>query len=770
MITAFSVAVLLLLLGDHFVLKSSAQAAARASGEAELTHLLCLEQAVLEQSSRGTDGGTLPDVFVELNLSPRIRRALLLNERDLVVASTRRSQIGQQAKDVLPLGSQPTLAGLLDRARSSRRVQIEADREAGASVLRGVCPIALGHADGIRSTRQGIVYVELDLEALVRERERALGSRGLVRFGLLVAIVFFLWLFLYLRVSRRLSRLVEHAERIGLEGYAAAELDATVEGDDEIGDLARALATGLARRRELEVDHERLETAFRQSADPAFICALDGRILFINAAVTRVYGLSPEEVLGKTPRVFKSGTQTRQFYAELWKTLLSGRVWNGRIQNRTKSGDLLDFDVTITPVRVEDGSLDGFYASQRNVTRELELERQLLQSQKLEAVGQLAAGIAHDFNNLLTVIVGSLELVQADSKDPRLEQVREAARRAANLTRQLLEFGRKSVAQREVTTLCALLDDSGSLLGRLLTETIDLNVVCAHRADAWPVLVDPTQLQQVILNLAINARDAMPRGGRLTIDVANVSLDEEQAGGVAETTPGDYVVLSVSDTGVGMAPEVLNAIFDPFFTTKAVGAGTGLGLSTVHGIVKAHRGSIDVSSTLGEGTCFKIYFPRAPDDHVAKEERVAESPPVAAPLPAESRILVVEDEESIRELVVLFLTREGYRVDSAESGEEALALPKEDLDAITLLVSDVVLTGMRGPELARRLGEGRPGLRVLYMSGYTGDEGVLDEGVELLPKPFGPAVLLAKVASVLAGAPTAARAPDPPQPSADSRS
>jgi signal transduction histidine kinase len=388
--------------------------------------------------------------------------------------------------------------------------------------------------------------------------------------------------------------------------------------------------------------------------------------------------------------------------------------------------------------------------------RLLESERaqaeQLRQSQKLESVGQLAGGIAHDFNNLLTVITGYIDLSLRRLKpdDPlsrNLDEVKKAAERAASLTQQLLAFSRKQVLEPKVIDLNDVVTDTDKLLRRLIGE--DIHLVTMRDPGLWRVKADPGQLSQVIVNLAVNARDAMPRGGKLTIETRNVYLDEAYAGRHMAVRPGAYVMLAVTDTGTGMDAETQKHIFEPFYTTKEIGKGTGLGLSMVYGVVKQSGGNIWVYSEQGQGTTFKIYLPRV-------EEGVVEAQ-AAATLPELARgtetILLVEDEDMVRRLLRDILEMEGYTVLVAHDGDEALRACERHEGPIHLLLTDVVMPGMSGRQLVERLTEHCADVKVLYMSGYTDDaivhHGVLDAGTNFLQKPFTPDAVVRKVREVL---------------------
>ena len=386
-----------------------------------------------------------------------------------------------------------------------------------------------------------------------------------------------------------------------------------------------------------------------------------------------------------------------------------------------------------------------------DVTERRGLEEQFHQAQKMEAIGRLAGGVAHDFNNLLTAILGYCELLLTDlpPDDPRqgdILEIQKAGVSAAGLTRQLLAFSRKQIIEPTLLDLNVVVTDLRAMLGRLIGE--DVKIVVALQPGLAPVKADRGQVEQIVLNLAVNARDAMPSGGVLTIETANVDLDEQYGKAHLSLKPGAYVVLTVTDSGSGMTPEVQARLFEPFFTTKEIGKGTGLGLATVHGIVTRSGGSVNVYSEVGSGTSFEVYFPRAD----AGEAVVDAAPPVARPRAGAETVLLVEDSDGLRELARRMLQRQGYTVLIAANADEAVRLFEENL-SIDVLLTDVVMPGASGPELTRQLVERRPGLQVIYMSGYTEEaivhHGVLDPGIAFLHKPFTSEALGRKIREVL---------------------
>jgi PAS domain S-box-containing protein len=400
---------------------------------------------------------------------------------------------------------------------------------------------------------------------------------------------------------------------------------------------------------------------------------------------------------------------------------------------------------------VEDGQLVRVWGTQRDVTEQRHLEEQFRQAQKMEAVGQLAGGIAHDFNNLLTAILGNTQLLlrdipPGDSKRGDVEEIRKASERAASLTRQLLAYSRRQMLQPEVLDLNVVVAEMDKMLRRLIGEHIALVAVPAP--DLGRVRADPNQIEQVIVNLAVNARDAMPDGGKLTVETANVDMDETFAQAHLGSVPGSYAMLAVTDTGTGMDAGVRAHLFEPFFTTKEVGKGTGLGLATVYGIVKQSGGYISVYSEPGKGTSFKIYLPR-----IATPASTAPSPQKGGAARGSETVLVVEDEPAVLTLSRRALEAQGYVVLAASDAAAALRVVERHGGTIHLLLTDVVMPGLSGPELADRLAAQRPGIRVLYMSGYPGDavvqHGTLPSGSAFLQKPFSPDGLARKVRDVL---------------------
>src|SRR5579863_5796937 len=486
------------------------------------------------------------------------------------------------------------------------------------------------------------------------------------------------------------------------------------------------------------------------------------RVTSWNLAAEHIFGYTRAEAMGRHAS-FIVPPQFREHVEGVWRSLLTskGGVRSAN-DNVTKTGKTISCEWYNTPLVDDSGQVLGAASLAQDVTERVALEERLRQSQKMEAVGRLAGGVAHDFNNLLTVILGYSQIVaEGVPAGSRLAdstaQIKSAADRASGITRQLLAFSRKAVLSPRVINLNDIMLNLDSLLRRLIGE--DVEVLTVPAGDLGSVKADPGQIEQVIMNLALNARDAMPNGGKLTLETANAQLDATYARQHQPVEPGRYVMLAVSDTGIGMSPETLTRIFEPFYTTKEVGKGTGLGLSMVYGIVKQSGGYIWVYSEPDQGTTFKIYLPRV-DQPV--EGADADKQPVNVMRGTET-ILLVEDDPQLRQLSSSVLAHCGYNVLVASSPEEGLAICEANHNEIRLLVTDVVMPRMNGRQLAERVSKIRPKIRVLYISGYTDNAivhyGVLDPGLWFLPKPFTLSSLITKVREVLDSPTNSAQTP-----------
>ena len=495
----------------------------------------------------------------------------------------------------------------------------------------------------------------------------------------------------------------------------------------------------------LAIERRRSESALRDSEArlrvlieqlPAILWTVDSQLRFtsaLGAGLTRV-GVKPEDVVGKSMEDFFETSDLGFLPITEHRRAVGGEAGTFHMEWRGGS-----YACHVEALRAPNGQANGAICMALDVSDRKKLEAQLRQAQKMEAVGRLAGGIAHDFNNLLMVIQGYAELLIDRSKPGdafrrNAEQIQEASQRAASLTRQLLAFSRKQMLAPSVLSIQSVVADMEKILRRLIGEDIDL--VSVNPPDLWRIKADRSQIEQVILNLAVNARDAMPRGGKLTIETENVEFDNSQARLPVVLTPGRYVMLAVTDNGCGMDSETQAHIFEPFFTTKEKGKGTGLGLATVYGIVKQSGGYIWVYSEPGQGTTFKVYLPRV-EESLTPQEAQANSQKI--PRGTET-ILLVEDEQGVRDLAREYLEISGYKVLVADSGPAAVKLVSEHKGAIDLVMTDVVMPGLSGSELTKRIEALRPGIRIMYMSGYTDQaivhHGILGADIVLLQKPF----------------------------------
>jgi two-component system, cell cycle sensor histidine kinase and response regulator CckA len=498
----------------------------------------------------------------------------------------------------------------------------------------------------------------------------------------------------------------------------------------------------------------KLSRAVEQSADSVMVTDEQGLIEYVNPAFETLTGYGQEEVLQKSPRVLRSGQQSPEFYQEMWKTIRAGQVFRGILVNRKKNGELYYLEESISPVRDAEGRITHFISNGRDLTERLRLEAQLSQAQKMDAIGRLAGGVAHDFNNLLTIITSYSELAldhipQASPLESKLREILQAARRAAELTRQLLAFSRKQPQSLRVVELNPIVTGIAKTLPRLIGE--DIKFTFEPRSGLGRVRVDPVQIEQILMNLAANARDAMPRGGHLSIETADVELNDEyvQCRNVAIPV-GRYALITISDDGEGIPPEHLPHIFEPFYTTKPSGQGTGLGLATVYGIVKQNNGFIWAYSEPGQGTVFKIYLPCV--DALAREQK-EEGVKRDGITRGSETIMLVEDEAAVRHVTAEFLTRQGYSVLEAKDGQDALTVAQNYGSRIHLVVTDVVMPNMSGGQLSTELRRQRPETKLVFVSGYAGktvlDHKVFDVEKNFLQKPYSLKELSRKIRAAL---------------------
>jgi two-component system cell cycle sensor histidine kinase/response regulator CckA len=567
--------------------------------------------------------------------------------------------------------------------------------------------------------------------------------------------------FLYTRGAMPFILLTEHADEKAIAEIIQAGASDCMERSQLNGaNLVRTIRCALSlhssqqQQQLAEQSLRKLSCAVEQSADTILVTNSDGIIEYVNPAFEALTGYSLQEVVGQTPNMLKSGQSAPVLYRELWETIRSGNICRNILVNRKKNGDLYFVDESVTSLRDAEGRITHFVSNGRDFTGRLRVEAKLLQSQKMDAIGRLAGGVAHDFNNLLTIITSYSELaldsvVPGSPTQMRIQEILSAARRAADLTRQLLAFSRKQPQALRVAELNPVVAGIVKILHRLIGEDIEL--IFAPGEGLGRVRLDPVQIEQILMNLAANSRDAMPQGGQFTIQTSNVHLDEQYTDRKRAVIPtGRYAVLTMTDTGAGVPSEHLPHIFEPFFTTKPLGQGTGLGLATVYGIVKQNHGFVWVYSEAGMGTIFKIYLPCVEDQPVTM---AIPEPAVEAVLRGTETVLLVEDEEALRRAAAEFLRLRGYTVLEAHDGVDALSVSRNHGSAIHLAVTDVVMPHMSGGQLAKELETLRPETRVLFVSGYAGqtvlDHKVVDVENNFLQKPFTLKQLAGKIRTVL---------------------
>jgi PAS domain S-box-containing protein len=508
----------------------------------------------------------------------------------------------------------------------------------------------------------------------------------------------------------------------------------------------------LARRQKAEEELQKLSLAVEQSPVSIVITDLNGDIEFVNPKFCQITGYGPEEVIGKNPRILKSGEIPPAEYERMWATITSGKPWHGEFHNKKKNGELFWEPATLSPVKDRAGRIAHYMGIKEDITERKKLQAQLLHAQKMEVAGTLAGGLAHDFNNILTAIMGYSSLMEMEipKGDPLLNKViliQTAAKRAAGLTRSLLAFSRKQQIETKVVDLNSVVSGIEDMLRRLVKADIDLRIVPLEEAVA--IQADVGQLEQVLLNLATNACDAMALGGSITITVSKVKIEEglaSEAEGIVE--PGTYALLTFTDTGMGIEADIRQRMFDPFFTTKDVGKGTGLGLAICYGIIKQHGGYIVCNSEPGMGTTFRIYLPMV-QEKVEQMERSA-PPPLKR---GNETILVAEDDPETMSVLTQILEKAGYAVIPAVDGEEAVRRFREHWREIALCLIDVVMPKKRGRDAFEEIRRIKPDAGVLFMSGYhedfAGRDHLFEEADGFISKPLETRNLLQKVRHAL---------------------
>jgi len=503
------------------------------------------------------------------------------------------------------------------------------------------------------------------------------------------------------------------------------------------------------RKRAEELQHL-LTSIIEEGSEGVLITDQNGTIEYANLALSRITGYSADELIGSTPRLLKSGRHDSTFYKSMWGELVSGNSWHGRVTNRRKDGSLYEADLTVFSVLDEKDEFK-YVGIQRDVTNEVQLERQLFQAQKMEAIGTLAGGVAHDFNNLLTAMNGYAEIgmMKLDPEEPArkfFSQILEVCQRASRLVKQLLIFSRQEMSEKVRMNLNSAIDDLMKMLKRLIGENITIRLLLATQLP--DIMADPINIEQVMVNLVVNARDAMPQGGEITIRTAMVEIDEEQAGRIPSASAGRYVKLSVEDTGVGIPGDIIDKIFDPFFSTKGPGKGTGLGLSVVYSIVTQHDGWINVYSEAGNGTEFRIYFPVPEDNELPVPEDDEEVPDE---FDGRGRsVLFIEDELTVREIGTEYLRRLNFNVVSAKDLDEARRLYDSNRGDISVIVSDIILPDGNGFEFIKGL---NPECPVIFCTGYIDEWDIKTEikakGYMFIQKPYGEKDLIEALSMVL---------------------
>ena len=711
-------------------------------------------------------------------LSPQIVTLILTGADHIVLMANRQEWVAADAATIPHYNKQEA-----EKANSRQQGNLFVS---GHHDIHGYYPITLGTRAGeIRPQQSGTLFVDYDFADQWNLLRHEAYKSAAKLCAILLVFALILSFLLHVLVTKPLDRLLW-----GVREIAKGNLNvrAGVSGMNEIDQLALAfdeMAEELTKSQdylheqnvmlEAEVAERQMaqETLEEQTqlleeeiverrqaegklriifdAAQAGIVMVDanGVIIFANRCVSQLYGCEEDEMIGSR-YLNHVHPEERETSATLLQSLIRGETESTSVERHYLRKDGGDFWGFLNAKRLldDDGRLVSVIIVITDITalRTVQSERDLLQqkfnqAQKMEAIGRLSGGVAHDFNNKLSVIMGYSEMMKMQGKNldgeqiARLDEILKAAKHSCEITRQLLAFSRSEVISPHSVNLNTVIEDSRNGLGRFIGEDVRLEFKPA--ADLWPTLLDPTQIDQIIMNLAVNARDAMPDGGLLSIETANVHVDDSYVHKIPDAHPGDYVQLTVSDTGCGMDCKTLGHIFEPFFTTKESGKGTGLGLATIYGIVSQNNGFINVYSEVGLGTTFKIYFPRM----ASKDTRTTAQDAQAAVILGTGTILLVEDEEVLRKMASSMLSQLGYDVVEAKSPMEAIELCRsDDLRRIDLILTDVIMPGMNGKEMSDRILEHRPDIPVLFMSGYTADvialKGVLEGSVHFIPKPF----------------------------------
>ena len=514
------------------------------------------------------------------------------------------------------------------------------------------------------------------------------------------------------------------------------------------------------KRKQTEDQIRTLTLSVEQSPVSIVITDLDGIIEYVNPAFVKTTGYTPEEAIGQNPRVLKSGKLSEQIYKDLWDTISSGHEWRGEFLNKKKNKELYWESAVISPVINEKGEIKHYMAIKEDITEQKILQQQLQQSQKMDSLGKLAGGVAHDFNNLLTVINGFSEiaLTKIDDKESLyrdISSIHSAGKKAENLVRQLLSFSSLQTYQPEILNINSIITNLNKMMRRLISEDIIIEMNLTEELSF--VQGNQGQFEQVLMNLIVNARDAINQKTKKSIEKkikiisAEIIIDEQEALKYPDGIQGQYILLTIIDNGIGMSEEIISKIFEPFYTTKETGKGTGLGLATVYGIIKQNNGWIDVSSVVGVGTTFKIYWPTT-DEKEDNLEKIDENNKDYLN-GGDETILLVEDDGDVRELVQSALENYGYNVQTEVDGLKGIEFLKNSDIHIDLLITDIIMPNLNGKELAEQALKLKPDLCVLYTSGYTDNQlvtdGELEKEINFLQKPYSIVILLKKVREIL---------------------
>lgn len=756
-IVALSVVALLSLLGQVLVQWELRQQ----SSDARVINLAGRQRMLSQKLSKAA-------LASEVATVPSVRKGHVEELRS-VLTLWERSQTGLQRGDVelgLPGTNSPAVEQLFARIAPPYDAMLRAAKRLIAAAPEGAD--SPGDPDTSLLVKEILAEETVFLEGMseivfqydreASDRLRNLKRVELMLLGTTLTVLLLIGLFLFRPTVRRIRQSISNLEqadrtlRVARDGLEAQVVARTVELSRTNDQLTRELVERKRAEEELRYSEEKFRSLVQHSSDLVTILGEDGTIQYASSSLERILGYKPEKLIG-TDALKLVHPEDKGRVSEVFRAVLRepGVAAPARFRYLHKDGSWRVLEA-IGNNLLGDSVVQGVVVNSRDITEQESITDQLRQAQKMEAVGQLSGGVAHDFNNLLMVIRGYNEMLlsQLGGTNPLrryAEEVQRTSDRATSLTKQLLAFSRRQILEPKVLNLNAVVGDAKNMLRRLIGEDIELTMV--QDPGLGFVRADPGQIQQIILNLAVNARDAMPRGGTLTLQTSTVELGETFARQHVGAEPGSYVQLTVSDTGAGMDPETLDHIFEPFFTTKGKDKGTGLGLATVYGIVKQSQGYISVWSEPSKGTAFKIYLPRIEvTEEDAKPEKV-----LVQVLQGSETIMVVEDEMSVRRLTRQFLVKDGYTVLEASDGEEALEIAAQYPDPIHLLLTDIVMPRMNGDELAKKLVTQRPGMKMLFMSGYADVPDILcgaqEQNVVILQKPFSQRTLACKVREVL---------------------